>query len=526
MRFYIQRSICVYIDIVINLFLSFLLLQIGKQVEHALFSDPASNGTVNEANLKYAFGPQGLNIQISNEDVKVLVEEANKRFHGNVNVGSFVQSLRIKDPSMDVIPLFDARESFISRLKTKIGNIDETCASPKLMGRISELTCELDTATGHVSRDISHGSKMSHSMSSGTILRPRTSSNLGTLHKSASEREFSSLAHSTKQMSLTDTNGSPVRNGRSASGTISLSPLPNCNSPATVSSSKHNSQVLYPPPDFSPTAVSNPTTVETTKKKKKPSRHRDPADIMLEELELAKTPRHEGTKRVPVPPTDWTRVGVGGNGTDTQSGLFINEQSQFLTQSMATFSEVQFAPGIGSVREGEIGDAERLFLERERKRNERYARTANNLKVTQTRLELEELNEQMTQLRRSQRSAQGMLNYSSKVFARDMKELKRQPLHCMQRKPNPKQFKFMWSGTFHPAHHVDSNSDEHTHRPMLETKDFGSILSGEESARFTTVAEDREFKTTYSNTFNREALVDNGKHTVGNMHNRPGTSIY
>jgi len=250
---------------------------------------------------------------------------------------------------------------------------------------------------------------------------------------------------------------------------------------------------------------------------------------MLEELELAKTPRHEGTKRLPTTPTDWTRVGVGGNGTDGGSGLFLNNQSQFLTQSMATFSEVQFAPGVGAVRDGEVGDAEKLFIERERKRNERYARTSSNLKVTQTRLELEELNGQITQLRRNQRSAQGMLSYSSKVFARDMKELKRQPLHSMQRKANPKQFQLMWSGTFHPAHHIENNEEDGGGGGgglPVETKDFNAILNGDKTNRFNTVAEDREFKTTYSNTFNRDALIDNGKNTIGHMHNRPGTSIY
>ena len=494
---------------------------------------PHCNGTVTAENLKYAVGPKVLNLDISDEHQKMLLDYATQSSQADeLNIYHFVQSLRIKDAGMDIHPLFDGRSAHISRLKTKKNDIDSYCDDPELVSKISRLTM----ASSLPKYDTDMPGLTDTSPKSSSLFHPRTSSKLSSIPypNSSSESEFmkttksplagggssvslmASLSPSTKLTTVPLVGASPPNN--------SIAPI----SPAQSISLASASSALYPPPDFSPTiAMSNPGNVSTTKKKKKASRHRDPVDIMHEEIELAKSPRREGTKREPAPITDWGRVGVG-DGIDSETGLYTPSSSQFVSQSMATFSPMTFEPGRGAAREGVIGDAQALHLEREHKRNEKYARSSANFQVTQSRLELNDINEKVIQLRRNERSAQGMLQYSSSVYIQDQKELKRQPLLCMQKKPNPKQFNVMWSGTFHPAHHVDSDSggENRNGKSPKRDKDFTSTLLQKDDS-LTTVEEDRKFKTVYATTYTRDALIDKNNNSTGHaIHHRPGTSTF
>ena len=464
------------------------------------------DGTVNSTNLTAAF--DNLGVKCSKDDKELLLEDAHRVLGEDVSVGAFARYLKIKDGPVDIIPLHDARAANISRLKTKIQSIDKTCNSPRILERVNTLTQSLSLGR------------------SGSVdtLRPRTSSNLSSMHVTSGE--FNPQGGKSQHADLS---GPPVSSvNMSEMPTFSTSPMRYQRSlPALDVTSPMKSSQALPPPDFSPNLSSAGSMNSTTKPKKKATRMRDPVEALTRELEYSKTPRREGTKREPMTITDWSRVGVGGDGVNPSTGLYNPPAEQYVTASMAKFPPMQFHPGIGVTRDGCIGDAEKLYLEREHKRNARYARTAANMQITKDRLELEELTEAITDLRKTQKSASGMLQYNSNVFLRDMKELKKQPLQCMQKKPNPKQFKLMWSGTFHPAHSTTSNGAlDYTVKESIQEESFADILRDDVEESHC-LAEDRDFTTVYSSTFSR-SILRNGSNAASttNMHNRPGTSIY
>lgn len=489
---------------------------VARQLENALLMDPSiCDGTVNTKNLKVALGPTLLDVKIPEEHISILLQDVQKKHGEFPTVGEFVRYMHMKESSMDVIPLHDARAANIARLKTKVSDIEKTCTDPALISRVEMLTQSLKG-----SRDLS-GSK------SLSTLRPRTSSNLGIMSQSQSQTQPDFL--STMGLSMPDT---PSMRGVNSLSALSTSPPP-------IVSPMGKSASLFPPPDFSPTlAISKEKQSSTTKPKKKVQRQRDPVDVMEEEILLARTPRREGVRRVPVEPSDWSRVGVGGDGVNSSTGMFLDSQQQFTTDSMARFPSMKFAPGVGVYREC-VGDAERLFLEREDRRSRRYERTVANLQVTQDRLELEDLEKNIKEMRRTQKSAMGLLQYNSSVFLKDIRDLRKQPLQSMQRKPNHKLFTKMWKGTFHPAHTLKPKETPREltaaeKQAAAEEQTFEELMKDE--GRRVTVAEDRDFSTVYGNSYKRDntllAKTGNRPSTSNpqggfdpNFH-RPGTSLY
>lgn len=61
---------------------------------------------------------------------------------------------------------------------------------------------------------------------------------------------------------------------------------------------------------------------------------------------------------LPPEPTDWSRVGLGGNGTNPRSGAFLTSKDRFRTTSGDYFSPLKYAPNQPVQRDLE-GDAER-----------------------------------------------------------------------------------------------------------------------------------------------------------------------
>jgi len=489
---------------------------VGRQLENALLMDPKiCDGTVNKENLMAALGPKLLGVKLPEEHYEVLLADVQKKHGEYPTVGEFVRYMHMKESSMDVIPLHDSRAANLARLKTKVADIEKTCTDPALLTRVETLTQSLKG-----SRDLS-GSK------SLSTLRPRTSSHLGSIGQRGGK-----VSKSTGGGDFLSTMGMPMPCSPSSRSVQSMAAL--STSPPPIVSPMGKSASLFPPPDFSPTlAISKEKQSSTTKPKKKPQRQRDPVDIMEEEIMLARTPRREGVRRVPVDPSDWTRVGVGGDGIDNKTALFINSQRQFTTDSMARFPSLSFAPGVGVFRD-EVGDAERLFLEREERRSRRYARTVTNMQVTQDRLELEELEENIKEMRTTQKSAMGLLQYNSSVFMKDVKDLRRQPLQAMQKKANPALFTKMWKGTFHPAHTLKPKEKPREltteeKQAAAEEMTFDELVKNEVAKE--TVEEDRDFSTVYGNSFKRENTLmarpstTQSKGLDPNFH-RPGTSLY
>lgn len=78
--------------------------------------------------------------------------------------------------------------------------------------------------------------------------------------------------------------------------------------------------------------------------------------------------------------TDWTRVGVGGDGTRGDSGLFLSSPDRFTTTSASTYSPISRAPptpggGVVLVREGVVPIATAEHTANQQRRVARFERT-------------------------------------------------------------------------------------------------------------------------------------------------------
>jgi hypothetical protein len=117
---------------------------------------------------------------------------------------------------------------------------------------------------------------------------------------------------------------------------------------------------------------------------------------------------------------------------------------------------------------------------------------------------------------------------------KDVKDLRRQPLQQMQKKPNPALFTKMWKGTFHPAHTLKPKEKPRElsaaeKQAVAEDLTFDELIKSELHKE--TVPEDRDFSTVYGNSFKRENTLLGVRPSTSsasfdpNFH-RPGTSIY
>ena len=68
---------------------------------------------------------------------------------------------------------------------------------------------------------------------------------------------------------------------------------------------------------------------------------------------------------VPPPPTDWSRVGYGGNGTDNQSAQYLQRNSRFRTTNTDYFAPLVYKPN-QPVKRNTVSDADRATIERKK----------------------------------------------------------------------------------------------------------------------------------------------------------------
>lgn len=128
--------------------------------------------------------------------------------------------------------------------------------------------------------------------------------------------------------------------------------------------------------------------------------------------------------------------------------------------------------------EANLPDTRKEHLDRERKRIARQERAQKNLEITKDRIEYDNLKSHVQALRANQFRNEDTIRYQTAIFLNDMKCFKKQPLQVMAKKPDFTRSDWMWGG----------NMRESIERP-----------------------DDRDFTTTYNNSFHKDGYVNDLK---------------
>ena len=207
---------------------------------------------------------------------------------------------------------------------------------------------------------------------------------------------------------------------------------------------------------------------------------------------------------VPPPPTDWSRVGYGGNGTDNQSAQYLQRDSRFRTTNTDYFAPLVYKPN-QPVKRNTVSDADRGTIERkkfvvERRRKQQvsqsersvlfaracvrvcacggtfmWGETPQNHPVhahahadvtssahSQVREDFlvqkavhDEVMDEMDKEQRLKNKAQDMYHYYQRTYQHDLDQLKRQPPEIMQKRPNRSNSDRMWNGSKDNQFHME-----------------------------------------------------------------------
>lgn len=163
---------------------------------------------------------------------------------------------------------------------------------------------------------------------------------------------------------------------------------------------------------------------------------------------------------LPQPPTDWSRVGYGGNGTNPSSGIYLDGASRFQTTNSLHFSSLVYSPS-EPVRRACKSDADIRAENRKAKLLRKQQVLKRTAQATDERIRLSEAMMEMDSEQRLRRKATEMLRYFSATYQRDEEETRRR--NGMHKKGNKKQFDRMWNGSkdnqFHAARRQEADSE-------------------------------------------------------------------
>lgn len=212
-------------------------------------------------------------------------------------------------------------------------------------------------------------------------------------------------------------------------------------------------------------------------------RVKDPTKVMR----IEKIDTHEelaqGRRNIDKGPTDWTRVGIGGDrppgdvgyGTGSSNMGSGEVDSRFSTTNSEFYKPLIYEPSKPVARHG-ISEAAANVVKRDYRRKERYARMAANMDVTRARLEYDSMDKSMRAMRNEHTKVVDCIRYETAMLLNDLQCYKKQPLQRMNRKPNLTLSDKMWGG----------NQGAQT-----------VVL----------VPENRDFNTTYNSSFQSSALL-------------------
>ena len=151
-----------------------------------------------------------------------------------------------------------------------------------------------------------------------------------------------------------------------------------------------------------------------------------------------------------------------------------SEDRRFLTTNAKYYPQILYEPSKPPRREI-LSEAEADSKKREYRRQQRFARKEANMEVTRVRLEYEEVNSRVKELNRMASKNEDKLRYQTHILLDDLKSFKQMPMERIGRRPNL----------------------------LLSDKIFGGQLDKQTTG---VVPENRDFCTTYSSSFTKDAF--------------------
>jgi len=149
---------------------------------------------------------------------------------------------------------------------------------------------------------------------------------------------------------------------------------------------------------------------------------------------------------VPPPPTDWTRVGYGGNGTKSESGLFVTPDDRFRTTNSLYFTKLDYRPNF-PVSRANMGDAAQSTQTRLRKMAAKNARRTTNMQTIQKRLRAEEAMKKMSLEQSLKFRAATLHRYYETAYQRDEDIAAKLPPENMQKRSAELMARRVWGGS-------------------------------------------------------------------------------
>jgi hypothetical protein len=147
---------------------------------------------------------------------------------------------------------------------------------------------------------------------------------------------------------------------------------------------------------------------------------------------------------VPAPPTDWTRVGYGGDGVDKRSGLYMDARGQYSTTYSVYYPQILYVPNKPPMR-ASLGDAEKSALSRRLRVECKKRQHEENVRRVQETYATAEYAAIMSDNVRVQHKTGQALQYLRQSFETDF--FRADKTGVMQKRPNRKAADSMWGGS-------------------------------------------------------------------------------
>lgn len=178
---------------------------------------------------------------------------------------------------------------------------------------------------------------------------------------------------------------------------------------------------------------------------------------------------HTYGKSQSMPELSLSNIKIGGPGpSDDSENLRLRQESMSSHYyGPLSYSSVKGEVEVARTGGGVKSDAETDASKRQYRRKARYERTQSNKQTALDRIEYNEMSSHLRSLRTTQFRIEDNVRYQTAIFLNDMKCFKKLPLELMAKKPNFRLSDKMWGG----------------------------------SARMQDVAEERDFKSTYTADF-------------------------
>lgn len=479
--------------------------------------------------MKMALGTRTFDLDISADELHGVISNLYNKFPNDESHRKFARFLKLSNLNLDTIPFYDMRKEHLDALKHRAAVIEQTLHSDEVQHKFEELSATrwrgslatsqsvgtLQTGSPLAKlhhRDNLHGSPVK---SGAPHLRGSSSPD----QQAGAHNAAMSMSRSMPSLSLSPAK-LPLTGGKSLLDGVQVKPRNLAlHSARGVDIADHHSAVSRSAPSLldslhdggggssagSPSsksvlralrlkeelfeqqshkekAVSTDFYAQVVDGGSSMGRVKDPTKVMrIEKIDSLEAVA-QGRRNIDKGPTDWTRVGIGGdrapddigygNGTAHGGG---EVESRFSTTNSEFYKPLIYEPSKPVARHG-ISEAAANVIKRDYRRKERHARTAANLDVTRTRLEYEIMEKEMRNMRNQHTKAVDCIRYETAMLLNDLQCYKRQPLQRMNRKPNLTLSDRMWGG----------NQDAQT-----------VVL----------VPENRDFNTTYNSSFQSSSLL-------------------